>query len=137
MKPVLVDTSGFYAALDADDPNHGGALALFGSADAENWLLLAHNYVVHETWALIQARLGWEAVDAWQQVLMARCEIVWVDQGLHALASARCRQARQRRLSLTDCVSLELAHRENIREALAYDEHLSAAGLVLPSGSPK
>ena len=135
MKPVFVDTSGFYAALDADDPHHAEALSLFGRADAEDWLLVTHGCVVHETWALIQARLGWEAVDEWQRVLLARCEVVWVDERLHALAAARCRQARERRLGLADCVSLELAHREGMRDALAYDEHLSAAGLALPSDS--
>jgi predicted nucleic acid-binding protein len=135
MSAILVDTSGFYAALDSDDSNHAEALSLFGRADSEKWPLMTHSYVVHETWALIQARLGWEAVDAWQRVLLARCEIVWVDEGLHALAAARCRQARQRRLSLTDCVSLELAHRQSLDAALAYGEHLSAAGLRLPDGS--
>jgi len=127
MKTVLVDTSGFYAALDADDRQHADALAQFRRADAENWSLLTHNYVVQETWALVQARLGWEAVDQWSRLLLSRCDVIWVDENLHALAAARCRQARERRLSLTDCVSLELMHRENIGEALAYDEHLTGA----------
>jgi hypothetical protein len=34
---------------------------------------------------------------------------------------------------LTDCVSLELMFRENIREAIAYDDHLAAEGIVAPS----
>jgi predicted nucleic acid-binding protein len=135
MKPVFIDTSGFYAALDPGDPNHGGAISLFIRAEAENWRLVTHNYAVQETGALLQARLGWEAVDEWQQVLLPRCEIVWVDQGLHTIASARCRQARQRRLGLTDCVSLELAYRENIRDVLAYDRHFFAAGLHLPANA--
>ena len=122
---ALVDTSGFYAALDADDPHHVEVLERFRRAEADGWHLLAHNYVVHETWALIQARLGWQAVDQWARVLLPRCEIVWVDEALHALGAARCRQARERRLSLTDCVSLELIFRENLREVIGYDEHLS------------
>jgi predicted nucleic acid-binding protein len=133
MKPVLVDTSGFYAAIDSTDSQHARATGLFRQAEAEAWLLLTHSYIVHETWALIQARLGWEAVEKWQRVLLVRCEVVWVDEALHALGAARCRQARERRLSLTDCVSLELMHRENLREVLAYDAHLAAADVAPPA----
>jgi predicted nucleic acid-binding protein len=132
MSSVFVDTSGFYAALDASDPNHANAVALFHEADRREWHLLSHNYVVHETWALVQARLGWQAVDAWLRLLLPRCEIIWVDESLHGLAAARCRQARARRLGLTDCASLELMFRENIREALAYDEHFTAEGIMAP-----
>jgi len=123
---ALVDTSGFYAALDADDPSHPDALDRFRRAQADNWQLITHNYVLQETWALVQARLGWEAVDEWTRVLLPRCEVVWVDEALHALGAARCRQARERRLSLTDCVSLELMHRENLDEVIGYDDHLKS-----------
>jgi predicted nucleic acid-binding protein len=132
MRVIFVDTSGFYAAIDGSDPNHGPALALFRESDRVDWQLLSHNYVVHETWALAQARFGWSAVDTWSRLLLPRCEIIWVDEGLHATAAARCRQAKARRLSLTDCVSFELMARENIREALAYDEHFAAEGFVIP-----
>ena len=127
MKIVLVDTSAFFAALNADDPQHGDALARFHLAETESWALLTHSYVVQETWALVQSRLGWDALDQWDRILLPRCDVVWVDEGLHALGAARCRQARECRLSLTDCVSLELMHRENIREAFAYDGHLPSA----------
>ena len=62
MKSVFVDTSGFYAFLDRDDRFHAEAKRLFLQAESEGWSLLTSNYVVHESWALIQARLGWEAV---------------------------------------------------------------------------
>ena len=132
MKLAFVDTSGFYAALDGSDPNHGGAIALFSEADRGEWHFLTHNYVVHETWALVQSRLGWPAVETWLRLLLPRCQIAWIDENLHALAATRCRQAKERRLSLTDCVSLELMAREQIREALAYDEHFAADGIVVP-----
>jgi predicted nucleic acid-binding protein len=132
MKPVFADTSGFYAALDASDPNHSAATTLFREAGRGEWHLVCHNYVVQETWALVQARLGCQAVEAWLQVLLPHCEIIWVDESLHALAKARCRQARTRRLSLTDCVSLELMLREQIREAIAFDEHFAAEGIAAP-----
>lgn len=58
-----MDTSGFYACLDQTDLFHPRAVAAFERAEKENWTLLTTNYVVHEAWALIQRRLGWEAVE--------------------------------------------------------------------------
>ena len=54
--------------------------------------------------------------------------MVWVDERLHELGAARARQARERRLSLTDCVSFEVMLAEGCREYLGDDEHFKAAG---------
>lgn len=132
MKTVFVDTSGFYGALNAADPYHRKARALLLKAEAEGWRLVTSNYVVQESWALIQTRLGWEAVEAWHRALLARCEIIWVDEELHRLGAARCRQAGERRLSLTDCVSFEVMHRERVREFIGDDEHFSDEGFSAP-----
>ena len=79
MKPVFVDTSGFYAFLDRTDPFHAKAKDLFLRARDEKWQLFTTSYVVHESWALIQPRLGWEAVEDWIGSLLPMCEIAWVD----------------------------------------------------------
>jgi len=132
MKTVFVDTAGFYAFLDGTDAFHATARDCFLRSQRESWHLMTSNYVVHESWAVIQARLGWDAVDAWRDRVLRRCMIVWVDAGLHALGEARCRQARQRQLSLTDCVSIEMMRQEGIREAIAQDEHFTREGFRLP-----
>jgi predicted nucleic acid-binding protein len=133
MKPVFVDTSGFYAFLDGTDPFHAQARELFLRARDERWLLFTTNYVVHESWALIQARLGWDAVEDWWDALLPLCEIVWVDETLHRLGMARARQARERRLSLTDCVSFEAMTARGCSEALADDEHFRKFGYLPPA----
>ena len=130
MKQVFVDTSGAYALLDGTDAYHAQAKAAFLRAEHEHWLLLTTNYVVHESWALIQARLGWEATNAWRDKLVSRCEIVWVDERLHALGEARCRQARERRLSLTDCVSIEVMQQRGLDHFIGADEHFERAGFL-------
>jgi predicted nucleic acid-binding protein len=132
MKTVFVDTSGFYACLDRTDSFHPRALAAFERAEKENWTLLTTNYVVHETWALIQRRLGWEAVETLLNDLLPRCPIVWVDENLYNAAAARCRQIRERRFSLTDAISLECMARQKITLAIAQDEHFARANIVLP-----
>lgn len=132
MKSVFVDTSGFYAFLDGDDPVHSLARDGFVKAKTSAWRLLSTSYVLHECWALIQARLGWRALDAWRDNLVPMCEIVWVDAPLHALGEARCRQARERRLSLTDCISIEIMHQRHIRDYIGRDEHLEREGFRSP-----
>ena len=133
MKPVFVDTSGFYALLDQTDHFHEEAKRLFLRARDQKWHLITSSMVVHESWALIQARLGWEAVEDWLQGVLANCEIIWVEERLFELGSARARQARERRLSLTDCVSFETILQEGCREAIADDEHFSAQGFTKPA----
>ena len=131
MKAAFVDTSGFYALLDPTDSFHARARDCFRRSRAESWQLLTTNYVVHESWALIQSRLGWEAMDAWRDRLLAHCETVWVDEHLHALGEARCRQARERRLSLTDCISIEVMRQRSIRDFIGRDEHFEREGFRL------
>lgn len=132
MKTVFVDTSGFYALLDGTDSFNRQATACFTRAERDGWTLFTTSYVVQETWAIIQARLGWDAVDAWRDKVLTRCEIIWVDESLHAIGEARCRQARQRRLSLTDCVSIETMRRRGSDEFIGSDEHFEREGFRVP-----
>lgn len=135
MKPVFVDTSAFYAFLVRQDPFHAEAKRLLLLARDRGWSLFTSSYVVHETWALIQGRLGWEAVEDWLGVLLPLCEIVWVDERLHAVGAARARQARRRRLSLTDCVSFEVMLARGCHEVIADDAHFAELGFKPPSAA--
>ena len=132
MKSVFVDTSGFYAVLDADDPFHTVARTGFERAEREQWQLVTTNYVVHETWALVQHRLGWSAVEDFLDVMLPLCRVEFVDEVLHWQAAKRCRQARRRKLSLTDCLSFEVMPRLQVTEAIAQDQHFSENGIQLP-----
>jgi predicted nucleic acid-binding protein len=132
MKTVFVDTSGFYACLDRTDPFYPAALAAFERAEKKGWTLVTTNYVTHETWALVQRRLGWEAVETFLNDLLPRCTIQWVDENLHQLGAARCRQVRERRYSLTDAISLECMAQKKIVEAIAQDDHFARVKITLP-----
>ena len=132
MKAVFADTSGFYAALDENDPFHARAKRLFECAEAQHWRLVTTNYVVHETWALVQARLGWDAVEEWLDILLPLCDVQFVAQALHDSGAARCQQERLRELSLTDCVSFELMKQLGLTEAIARDKHFAREGIRPP-----
>ena len=132
MTTVFADTSGFYAFLDKTDPFHREAKELFLRGREENWGLLTSSLVVQETWALIQARLGWEALEDWLCSLLPLCQVVWIDERLYELGAARARPARDRRLSLTACVSVEVMLAHGCRAAIASDEHFRRNGFPLP-----
>jgi predicted nucleic acid-binding protein len=129
---VFVDTSGFYALLDSTDPANAETAALFQRAAGENWHLHTTNYVVLETTALIQSRLGWTAVEQWINRVLVHCNVTWIDQNLHQRGEARWAHARERRLSLTDCVSFEFMRKEQIKTAIAHDEHFDRNGFKKP-----
>lgn len=131
MRIVFVDTSAFYALLDGTDHFHAKAKELFLEAEQERWHLFTTSFVVHETWALIQARLGWEAVEDWLEVLLPMCEVMWVDERLYERGAARARQAKERKLSLTDCISFEAMLARGCREALADDADFTKTGFKL------
>ena len=133
MKTVFVDTSGFYAAMDNADPFHAAATGLLRKAVAERWTLVTTNYVLHESWALIQRRLGTEAVADFARGMLTLCDIVFVNSDLHNAGARRCLATGRRQLSLTDCISLEWMQPHRITEAIAQDVHFTEAGIRLPS----
>ena len=130
----FVDTSGFYAYLDETDPAHPQAVQLFQTAGKEEWSLRTTNYVVQETAALVQTRLGWDACDHWLNEVLCTVQVDLVADELHKMGMARWRQARARNLSLTDCVSFAFLEEEGIREAIVFDRHFTDRGIRLPQG---
>lgn len=132
MRQVFVDTSGFYAFFDRTDQFHAKAAEVILHARREGWQLFTTSFVVHETWALMQARLGWAAVEEWLGSFLPLCEVIWVDERVYERGAARARQARERRLSLTDCVSFEVMLARACHEAIADDRHFSEFGFLLP-----
>lgn len=132
-RTVFVDTSGFYAALTPADPFHVEAAKLFLRARNESWRLVTTNYVVHESWALIQKRFGWPAMDAFFSTLLPMCEVHFITADLHEKATEQCRRERLRALSLTDCSSFQLMISLGIDEAIAKDEHFGRHGFKPPN----
>ena len=90
VKSVFVDTSGFYAFLDRDDRFHAEAKRLFLKSEAGGFALVTSSYVLHESWALIQARLGWDAAEDF-------CANWWCGAGLCGAMSDSTSSAQRER----------------------------------------
>jgi predicted nucleic acid-binding protein len=94
--------------------------------------LVTTNYVVHESWALIQRRFGWAAVDDFIISLLPLCRTIYVAEEEFRAGEQRCRKMRLRNLSLTDCISFEVMSNRRIVEAIAFDTHFDRQGFRLP-----
>jgi len=125
---VFVDTSAFFAVLDADDENHEAARQMWEDLLTQEAVLVCSNYVLVETLALVQRRLGIPAVRVFQEDIMPVLNVEWVDESLHQVGIASVLAAARRRLSLVDCVSFEIVRRLGIKTAFVFDHHFEEQG---------
>jgi predicted nucleic acid-binding protein len=125
---VFVDTSAIFAFLDADDDRHAAAVEIWGRLALRSEQLVTQSYIVVESSALIQRRLGWEALRDFLEVIVPLFAIVWIDESLQAAASAALLTSGKRGLSLVDCASFEVMRRTGVRTFFAYDAHFAEMG---------
>ncbi len=124
----FVDTSALIAFLDADQPRHAEVVEAWNTAVTGDGILFTSNYVLVESFALVQRRLGFDAARALGDILVPLMHLLWVDEGLHAAASAAFFTAGRRKLSLVDCTSFELMRRHGITDVLTLDSDFSRHG---------
>jgi predicted nucleic acid-binding protein len=128
---VFVDTSALYALLDASDQYHPNAVEILRILAQQAAEMITTNYVIVETIALVQNRLGMQAVNDFIQHIKPLLEIVWVTENIHQAAEAILLSRQQRRLSLVDCVSFVVMRELGISTAFANDQHFSSEGFSL------
>ncbi len=131
---VFVDTSALYAFLVGTEASHSEAVDAFTEALRDGRRLRTSSYVLVETHALLQRRIGMPAVRDLQSRLVPLLSVAWVGRDLHEKAIRRLVRSDRRSLSLVDCVSFELMSAEGIRDALTLDRHFAEAGFrAIPS----
>lgn len=131
---VFVDTSAFLAVLDADDRDHSRVARAWKDLVGEERELVTSSYVLVETFALVQSRIGVEAVRALDQDLLPAVGVIWLDAEVHRAAVSALLTAGRRQLSLVDCTSFEVMRRHGLTTALTLDSHFTEQGFqVLPA----
>ena len=132
MNGVFVDTSAFYAVLDRDDANHARARAAWERL-LRGETLLTHNYVLVETAALLQYRLGLPAWRAFSTEILPLLQVEWVTEARHRAALEAVLAASRRKLSLVDCVSFQAMRDCGLNRAFCFDAHFHEQGFkVVP-----
>jgi len=130
---VFADTSGLFALLVRNDNCHADARDAFTGMVERGVVFCTTNYVLLETSALLQSRVGLKAARRFQHEFVPLLEIAWVDAPLHAKAFRRLELRDRRNLSLVDCVSFVWMEETGVRHAFAYDRHFSAENVSLLS----
>lgn len=128
MSAIFIDTSAFFALLDADDSGHERVKAAWAEMLRSGALLVTSNYILVETYALMQNRLGIEAVRLFQEDIVPLLEIHWIDPPVHSAATSALLVAGRKQLSLVDCSSFEIMRRAGIRTAFTLDRHFREYG---------
>lgn len=130
---VFTDTSGLYAVLDRDDSYHLAARQAWIAILSGLQTLVTSNYIVVETTALVQHRLGMQALQVFFNEIMPVLHLEWLSPIDHQAAVAAVLAANRRRLSLVDCSSFELMRRLGIGKAFSFDPHFKEQGFeVIP-----
>lgn len=127
---TFVDTSAFLAVLDGNEQNHAAAATTWRALVESDEPLIVTNYILVETFALTQNRLGMEAVRAFQTDVVPLLKIHWIDEAGHAAAVEALLAANRRQLSLVDCTSFEIMRRLGLKRVFAFDEHFAEQGFI-------
>jgi predicted nucleic acid-binding protein len=130
---VFVDTSALYAVLDRNDANHGAAAEVWRRLVNDSAELLTHNYVIVESCALAQRRLGAAALRALNEDLVPLFRVEWINEARHRRAIDMALAAQRKKLSVVDCASFVVMREAGVAEAFCFDQHFREFGFeVLP-----
>lgn len=108
----FVDTSAFLAVLNRDDENHLPAARQWQKLLGEDWDLVTTSYVLVETFAVCQSRLGIKAARAFHTDVTPLLRVEWIDPERHWAAAAAVLAAGKRQLSLNQAFAFDRRFRD-------------------------
>lgn len=128
---LFIDTSALYALLVGSEKEHSAIARTFRAAAERGRPLVTTSYVLLETIALLQHRIGLEAVRDLETHLSPLLHIHWVDQELHRRGVTRLFRVDRRAVSLVDAVSFTVMEDEGVSDVLGLDAAFAAQGFTL------
>ena len=133
MIEIFIDTSAFYAIFDRRDKNNATASSIWKRIIEESFLLCTSNYIVVETLALLQSRLGFNAVCAFHNDIMGLVQVLWIDEQIHETAQQIHMSVHRRGLSFVDCSSFVLMRKKAIQKVFCFDRDFEHEGFAIAS----
>ncbi len=128
---IFADTAGLFALLVKNDYMHIRAKQNFAYFAQHRAQLVTSSFVLVETTALLQRRVGLAAVHGFQSKIIPLLEIIWVNGDWYARAIQRLFALSNRNISLVDCLSFEIMESEEISTAFSFDKHFTENGFVI------
>jgi predicted nucleic acid-binding protein len=127
---IFLDTSAIYALADKADPNHLSAYGKFENVLRSGETFLLHNYILLESAALLQARLGLRSAILFLKDAKSFM-VEWVDLNLHEEAEKELERIGKREISLVDCTSFIVMRRRDVRRVFAFDRDFLEQGFSI------
>ena len=133
MSQVFVDTSAWYAIIDASDSEHQGAAASLAGLARARARLATSSHVLAELHRLILHRSHRQAaLEAVRRIRgTPRGEVIHPDEDDLAAAIGLLERYSDQDLTLTDALSFAVMRRTGIQRAFAYDHDFAVAGFEL------
>jgi predicted nucleic acid-binding protein len=128
---IFADTSGLFALMVKNDLMHVRAKQNFAYFAQQRTQLLTSSFVLVETVALLQRRIGLEAVHDFQSKIMPLLEMNWVSADRYTRAIQRLFALNNRNISLVDCLSFEIMESREITHAFTFDKHFVENGFTI------
>jgi uncharacterized protein len=128
---VFVDTSALHAVLDRDDDNHATARTTWERIASLIGCPADTYYVLLETVALVQSRLGMPAVRSFQERIIPILQVYWVKESDDGTAIEMMIAADRRRLSLVDGTSFLTMRSHTVSDVFCFDKHFEEQGFTL------
>ena len=129
---VFADTSGIFALLVGNDSMHQRAKLAFTDYAEHKAQLFTSSFVLVETTALLQRRIGLAAARDLNSRIIPLLNIIWTDKEWYGRAVQRLFLEGRKDLSLVDCLSFEIMESYDIPEAFAFDKHFDEIGFSTP-----
>ncbi len=133
MPPVFLDT-GYILALElANDQHHATALSHWRRVSQNHPDLVTTSYVLNETVTFFNSR-GYhsKAVSVGNVLLESpSVDLVHVDESLLLEGWSYFARHRDKRYSLTDCISFVVMRESEIQTAYAFDRNFIQAGFIV------
>ena len=130
---IFFDTSAFLALLNRNDIFHKKATAEWKKILYENQNCLTNSFVLLESIAILQRRLGVEAARELRESILPHLHTDWVDKSQHAKNFDTMLSENRRKLSLVDISAFATMRRLGIRQVFTFDQHFAEQGFeVLP-----
>jgi uncharacterized protein len=128
---IFADTSGLFALLVKNDYMNVRASENFRFFAENNAHLVTSSFVLVETNALLQRRVGLPAVNDFHSKILPLLEVIWVDDKWYGKAMHRLLAQKSREISLVDCLSFEIMEAHQIEYAFAFDKHFEENGFAV------
>lgn len=131
---VYIDTSAFLAVLNAGDEYHAQALPIWNMLlDDDQIKMHTNSFVLVESYALIQNRLGFDAVKTFYKDMNPVLVIHWVEKHIFEKSILPLLSANRKKISLVDCTSFITMLTVNINKVFTFDRHFKEQGFEMLS----